>query len=424
MRKIPRIFFVFFLFWAAIVNGKNREDTPSAGSVFWMEATGTVDPVVKDYLLNGLQQAQLSGATAVVIRLDTPGGLLDATRDIVQGLLNAPLPVIVFVGPQGARAASAGVFITLAADVAAMAPQTHLGAAHPVSVGGMEEKILSDTAAYARTLAATKGRNAVWAEKAVRESLSLTSDEALQNQVIDLVASDEADLLKKLSGKEIKKGALTFTLALEGAPRVDFPMSPLRKWLHTIANPNVAYLLLVLGFYALVYEFSTPGIGLGAITGIICLVLAFFSLQVLPLNFAGLVLLVAGLIMMGLDILVGSHGLLIFGGLISFALGSFFLFDVNQAVFRVSLELILAIVATSAGFFGFVVRKIWAVRRKKPVTGAEGLVGQWAEVRPESMVFVDGALWTVEGDLTNCVPGEKVRVIKISGNRLVVQKEA
>jgi membrane-bound serine protease (ClpP class) len=444
MLKIPRMFFVFFLFWAAIVNGNNEADSPSAGSVFWMEATGTIDPVVKDYLLNGLQQAQSSGATAVVIRLDTPGGLLDATRDIVQGLLNAPLPVIVFVGPQGARAASAGVFITLAADVAAMAPQTHLGAAHPVSVGGMpfspggkdenkgkkgdggvmEEKALSDTAAYARTLAATKGRNAVWAEKAVRESLSLTSEEALKNQVIDLVATDEADLLKKLSGKEIKKGALTFTLALEGAPRVDFPMSPLRKWLHTIANPNVAYLLLVLGFYALIYEFSTPGIGLGAIAGIICLVLAFFSLQVLPLNFAGLVLLVAGLIMMGLDIVVGSHGLLIFGGLISFALGSFFLFDVNQAVFRVSLELILAIVATSAGFFGFVVRQIWSVRRKKPVTGAEGLVGQWAEVRPEGMVFVDGALWTVEGDLPNCVPGEKVRVVKISGNRLVVQKEA
>ncbi len=408
-----------------------------------MEATGTIDPVLKDYLLSGLQQAQGAGAVAVVIRLDTPGGLLDATRDIVQGFLNSPLPVIVYVGPRGARAASAGVFITLAADVAAMAPQTHLGAAHPVSVGGMpflperkderkeqtggsvmEEKALSDTAAYARTLAATKGRNAVWAEKAVRESLSLTSEEALKNQVIDLVAADEADLIKKLSGKEIRKGALTFTLPLEGAPRVDFPMSPLRKWLHTIAHPNVAYLLLVLGFYALVYEFSTPGIGLGAITGIICLVLAFFSLQVLPLNFAGLALLVAGLIMMGLDIVVGSHGLLIFGGLISFALGSFFLFDVNQAVFRVSMELILSIVVTSAGFFGFVVRKIWAVRRKKPVTGAEGLVGQWAEVRSDGMVFVDGALWTVEGDLTGCAPGDKVRVVKISGNRLVIQKEA
>ncbi|MBK8574702.1 MAG: nodulation protein NfeD [Elusimicrobia bacterium] len=332
----------------------------------------------------------------------------------------------------------------MAADVAAMAPQTHLGAATPVTLGGMpfspgtkdeskdkkgrggvlEEKALSDTAAYARTLATTKGRNAAWAERAVRESLSLTSEEALRNRVIDLVAADEADLLKKLSGKEVKKGALTFNLNLEGARRVDFPMSPLRKWLHTIANPNVAYLLLVLGFYALVYEFSTPGIGLGAIAGIICLVLAFFSLQVLPLNFAGLVLLVAGLIMMGLDILVGSHGLLIFGGLISFAIGSFFLFDVNQAVFRVSMELILAIVLTSAGFFGFVIRKIWSARRSIPVTGAEGLVGQMAEVRPEGMVFVDGALWTVEGDLAGCVLGEKVRVVKISGNRLVVQKEA
>jgi membrane-bound serine protease (ClpP class) len=444
MKSISLRFLLFF--WALAGGGSQgfggENGTPS-GPIFRMEATGTVDPVMKDYLVEGLEKAQAMGAVAVLIRLDTPGGLLDATRDIVQGLLNAPIPVIVFVGPSGARAASAGVFITLASDVAAMAPQTHLGAAHPVSVGGMpfspggkdgekkgpggsvlEEKSLSDTAAYARTLAAAKGRNAEWAEKAVRESLSLTSDEALKNQVIDLVAADEEDLLKKLAGKEVKKGGLTFTLALDGAARVDFPMSLFRQWLHAIANPNVAYLLLVLGFYALVYEFSTPGIGLGAITGIICLVLAFFSLQVLPLNFAGLALLVAGLMMMGLDILAGSHGLLIFGGLVSFALGSFFLFDLNQAAVRVSLGLILAILAASAGFFGIVVRKIWLVRRRKPVTGAEGLVGQMAEVRSEGLVFVDGALWTVEGSLGECVSGEKVRVVKISGNRLIVQKEA
>jgi membrane-bound serine protease (ClpP class) len=180
---------------------------------------------------------------------------------------------------------------------------------------------------------------------------------------------------------------------------------------------------MVLGFYALVYEFSTPGIGLGAIVGIICLILAFFSLQVLPLNFAGLALLVAGLIMMGLDIVVGSHGLLIFGGLIAFALGSFFLFDVNQAVFRVSIELILAILLSSGAFFGLVVRKIWVTRRKKPVTGAEELVDQLAEVRPEGMVFLEGALWTVEEGVEGLSPGTRVRVKKVVGNRLIVQKE-
>jgi membrane-bound serine protease (ClpP class) len=325
-----------------------------------------------------------------------------------------------------------------------MAPRTHLGAAHPVSLGGgapflpggkegtegkkgggsvMEEKVVSDASAYARTLAATKGRNADWAEKAVRQSLSLTSEEALKANVIDLVVLDEAELFQKLAGREIKKDGVAFKLDLAKANRVDFPMNLLRRWLHTIAHPNVAYLLLVLGFYALIYEFSTPGIGLGAIAGIICLVLAFFSLQVLPLNFAGLALLVAGLIMMGLDVLVGSHGLLIFGGLISFALGSFFLFDVNQSAFRVSMELILAVLLTSGGFFGFVVRKIWVARRKKPVTGAEELVGRLAEVRPEGLVFLDGALWTVEEGVEGLAPGARVRVVKVSGNRLIVTKE-
>lgn len=413
-----------------------------------MEITGAVDPVIKDYVLEGLQRARDTQASAVLIRMDTPGGLLDATRDIVSGILNSPVPVIVFVGPQGARAASAGVFITLAADVAAMAPQTHLGAAHPVSVGGgipfmpsgkngkeesagdaknnsvMEEKAVSDASAYARTLATTKGRNAEWAEKAVRESVSLTADEALKSNVIDLMANDEADLLRKLSGRQIEKGGITHTLQLENSTRIDFSMSMLRQWLHTIANPNVAYLLLVLGFYALVYEFSSPGIGLGAITGIICLVLAFFSLQVLPLNFAGLALLVAGLIMMGLDILVGSHGLLIFGGLVSFALGSFFLFDTHQSVFRVSMVLILALLATSGGFFGLVVQKIWAARRKAPVTGAIALVGQTAEVREGGMVFVEGALWTVESGAEGLPPGARVRVENVLGNRLIVRKEA
>jgi membrane-bound serine protease (ClpP class) len=448
MKRQKHVFFLSTLFlfvWGS--RGASTENSVS-NTFLKMEITGAVDPVVKDYLLEGFQKARDTQASAILIRMDTPGGLLDATRDIISGILNSPVPVIVFVGPQGARAASAGVFITLAADVAAMAPQTHLGAAHPVAVGGgmpfmpggkkgenesadgskntsvMEEKAVSDTSAYARTLATTKGRNAEWAEKAVRKSVSLTADEALKSNVIDLMANDEEDLLRKLSGRQIEKAGITHTLQLENATRIDFSMSTLRQWLHAIANPNVAYLLLVLGFYALVYEFSSPGIGLGAITWIICLVLAFFSLQVLPLNFAGLALLVAGLIMMGLDILVGSHGLLIFGGLVSFALGSFFLFDANQAVFRVSAILILAILATSGGFFGLVVRKIWIARRKKPVTGADGMVGQTAEVRDGGMVFVEGALWTVESGIEGLPTGARVRVEKVLGNRLIVRKEA
>lgn len=410
-----------------------------------LTVTGVIDPVVKNYILDGLDQAQKAGAQAVLIRLDTPGGLLDATRDIVQGILNAPLPVIVYVGPAGARAASAGVFITLSADVAVMAPLTHMGAAHPVQLGGgaplgskepkdekddkkagsntsaMEEKMVSDAAAYARALASAKNRNADWAERAVRESVSITAEEALKTNVIDLVAADEAALLAALKTRPVKKNGASWTLDLTLAPRVDFAMNLVRRWLHTLAHPNLAYILLVLGFYALVYEFSTPGIGLGAIAGVICLTLAFFSLQVLPLNFAGLTLLVAGLIMMALDVLVSSHGLLIFGGLLSFAIGSLMLFDRGPSGARVSLELIAGTLLVSGGFFGFLLKKIFEVRKARPVSGAESLVGQTAEVRENGQVFLNGALWTAEG-ADGLAPGTKATVLAVLGTRVKVQK--
>ncbi len=436
------------LFMAGLAGA--AEPVKSGEPIYVLTVTGPIDPVVKDYILDGLKRAREANAPAVLIRLDTPGGLLDATRDIVQGILSAPLPVIVYVAPQGARAASAGVFITLSADVAAMAPLTHLGAAHPVQLGGgmpfspggknegkeksegenrqkqenggvMEEKMVSDAAAYARTLAKTKGRNAEWAEKAVRDSVSLTSEEALKNNVIDLVAGHEDELFVKLKGREVNKDGASFKLDLAGAPRFHFEMSLLRKWLHTFAHPNVAYLLLVLGFYALVYEFSTPGIGLGAITGVICLVLAFFSLQVLPLNYAGLLLLAAGLVMMGLDIIVSAHGLLIFGGLISFTLGSFMLFDRGPMGARVSLELIVGTVLVTGGFFGFVLKKIFEVRKSPPRTGAESLVGLTAEVKESGLVFLAGALWTAEG-AEGLAPGDKVVVLEVLGARLKVKK--
>ena len=433
---------IFALLWGSL---PVFAEPPAAKPLFVMTVNGVIDPVVKNYVLDGLEQARELSAQAVLIRLDTPGGLLDATRDIVQGIVNAPLPVIVYVAPSGARAASAGVFITMAADVAAMAPLTHLGAAHPVQLGGgtpgvpqkskndnadgkkdgnasaLEEKMVSDAAAYARALASAKGRNADWVERAVRESVSQTSDEALKNKVIDLVVADEAALFAALKTREIKKNGAAWTLDLAAAPRVNFAMNLVRRWLHTLAHPNLAYILLVLGFYALVYEFSTPGIGLGAIAGVICLTLAFFALQVLPLNFAGLTLLIAGLIMMAVDVIVSSHGLLIFGGLISFALGSFMLFDRGPSGARVSLELIVAALAVSGGFFGFLLKKIFDIRKARPVSGAESLVGQTAEVREEGLVFLNGALWTAEG-AEGLPRGANVTVLQVLGTRLKVQK--
>lgn len=404
--------------------------------VLTMSISGPVDPAVKNHLLDGFRRAETLNAGAVILRLDTPGGLLDATRDIVQAMINAPCPVIVHVAPRGARAASAGVFLTMAADVAVLAPETHLGAAHPVNLGGsapgseapasstgsaniLGEKAVSDAAAYIRGLASAHGRNAVWAEDAVRRSVSLTAEEALANRVADLIAADETELMDRLEGRVVRKNGRTFTLRFRGAARVDHPMSAAQRSLHVLGHPNIAYLLLVLGFYALVYEFATPGIGLGGIAGITCLVLAFFSLQILPINTAGLVLLIAGLAMMAIDLIVSSHGLLIFGGLLAFGLGSFLLFDGDSPAGRVSWPLIVGTLAGSAAYFGLALRKVFQARRAPPRTGAESLRGQTAEVRPGGLVFVQGALWTADG-LEGFKPGDRAIVLEVLGTRLRV----
>ncbi len=438
----------------------------SAGPLYRFLVKGTIGPVVKDYLRDGFEKAKQASAIAVLIQLDTPGGLLDATREIVQDILNVPIPVIVYVSPRGARAASAGVFITISADVAAMAPQTHLGAAHPVSIGGgmpgmprkdkekegqgneekgrqgdkekggqgetekgekrksssvMEEKAVSDTAAYARTLASSKGRNADWAERAVRESDSLTSEEALKNNVIDLVAKDEKELLTLLNGREIKKNDRTFILQTDNIEIVNVDMSLVRKWLHVLAHPNVAYILLMLGFYGLIYEFSSPGVGLGAVAGVICLLLAFFALQILPLNYTGLALLVVGITLIVSDLFVPSGGILTLGGIASFAAGSLMLFDASDANLRVSLELIIGTVAATVAFVLFVVKKIIQSRKIKPLSGTDGLTGETGEVREGGLIYVHGEYWTAEC-AEPLAPGDKVQVKQIKGNRLLVDK--
>lgn len=423
------------LFCLAPVFAGSIDEKPSR-PLYVLTVTGTIDPVVAKYVAEGLEKARADSAAALLIRLDTPGGLLDATRDIVQGILNAPFPVIVYVSPRGARAASAGVFITLASDVAAMAPQTHLGAAHPVSLGGSapapststaaassasEEKAVSDAAAYARSLAASRGRNADWAEKAVRESLSLTAEEALAKSVIDSVVSDEGELLKLLHGREVAKGGKTLVLDLENARTTPFDMSRTRRLLHVLANPNVAYMLLMLGFYALIYEFASPGVGMGAAVGVISLVLAFFSLQVLPLNYAGLALLITGVAMMACELFVASHGLLMIGGTLCLAVGSLLLFDSPEPYLRVSLQLVAGTALTTLAFFLFVVKKVFAVRRLPPASGREALVGETGEARPDGMVFVHGELWTAQS-ASPLAPGDNVRVLAVRGNRLSVEK--
>lgn len=413
-----------------------------------LKIEGMINPVIGDYVKDGLARAKEENAAAILIELDTPGGLLDTTRSIVQSFLNSEIPIIVYVSPRGARATSAGVFITMAADIAAMAPETHLGAAHPVNIGGetpdlpsktssqkkekptgsvMDEKMVSDAAAYIRSIATDKARNAEWAEKAVRESVSLTAEEALKEKVIEHVAPSREELLKIIDGKQIKKNGRTITLKSAGAVVIDDPMSQFRKWLQIIAHPNVAYVLMTIGIYGLIYELASPGIGLGGAVGVVCLLLAFFSLQVLPVTALGLALIALGAVLLALELFTPTHGLLTFAGLAAFAAGSFFLIDVKESpdIGRISIELIAGTVATTAFFFGWGLKKVLAAKRMKPKTGADGLIGLAGETQtdltPEGMVFVNGELWSAAAGET-IAKGARVVVKKVEGNKIYVEK--
>lgn len=428
---------------------------PSSPIVRRVEIRGAITPPTSAHLIEALQEAEREKARALLIEMDTPGGLLDSTREMIQAMLASPVPVIVYVTPQGSRATSAGVFLTMASDVAAMAPETHIGAAHPVSIGSdtrrpksrlpfvtkastepvkpaaeesssvMEEKAVSDTAAYIRALAKEKGRNADWAERAVRESVSLTADEALRNNVIDLVAVNRTDLFAKLEGRVVAKRGEKITLAFKAVEVRDHPLSAVRKILQTIANPNLAYIFMMLGIYGLIYEFSSPGVGFGAIVGIMSLILAAYSLSILPFNYAGILLILLGMILLALEIKIPSFGLLTVGGTLSLVLGGLFLFDRHDPALRVSLEVIAGTVLATVGFFTLVVAKVIAARRLKPATGKESMIGMTAEVRvalnPRGMVFVDGELWKAVSDAP-VDAGATVRITSVEGLILRVVK--
>ncbi|HEX4047857.1 MAG TPA: nodulation protein NfeD, partial [Elusimicrobiota bacterium] len=299
--------------------------------VLRVEARGVIDPPMSEYIRGGLAQAREEGDAAVLIELDTPGGLLDSTHDIVEAMLNSPLPVIVYISPEGARAASAGVFVTMAADVAAMAPGTHLGAAHPVGPGGSElkgtmaRKVVSDAAADMRALAAEKGRNALWAEEAVRKSVSLTAREAAARKVVDLVVPDEEALFGRLEGRVIVKRGARLRLDLAGASVREYPMSPLDRFLQVVADPDVALVFLMIGFYGLIYEFGSGGSGLGAAAAVVSLVVAGYAMSLLPVNGLGLLLILAGFALLALDLHLSAHGLLAFAGLGLLSFGAYVL---------------------------------------------------------------------------------------------------
>jgi membrane-bound serine protease (ClpP class) len=392
---------------------------------------GVINPVAAEYIGSSIKKADALHAEALVVRLDTPGGLDTSMRSIVRDIIAAPLPVIVFVAPSGARAASAGVFIAMASHIAAMAPGTNIGAAHPVAVGEkmdkvMSEKATNDAAAYIKSIALQRGRNVEWAEEAVRKSVSITETEALQKKVIDLVVKDTGALLAEIDGKKTVTAAGDRILRTAGAKIVKHDMSLRHKILDLISNPNVAYILMLLGFYGLFFELTNPGAIFPGVIGGICLVLGFYAFQTLPVNYAGLLLILIGIVLFILEVKVASYGMLTVGGLLSLVLGSLMLFDSPLPFFKLSLSVILPAAAVTALFFILTFRLAYRAFRSKPVTGAEGLVGlegsAKTEVTPEGgMVFVHGEFWSAYAD--ELIPkGERIMVEAVKGLKVKVRR--
>lgn len=391
---------------------------------------GVVNPVMAEFIDKKIDEAAAENADALVIELDTPGGLDTSMRSIVKKIIASEVPVVVYVSPSGARAASAGVFITLSAHIAAMAPGTNIGAAHPVAVGGgmdetMAEKAVNDAAAYIKSLAEKRKRNAEWAEKAVRESVSITEQEALKLNVIDLVAPDTKTLLDLIDQREVEMAVGKRTLQTKGAALVRKEITLRHKILDLISNPNVAYLLMLIGFYGIFFELTNPGAIFPGVLGALCLILALYSFQTLPVNYAGLLLIILAIVLFILEIKVMSYGMLTVGGLVSMTIGSIMLFDSPLPFFRLSLKVILPAVILTTLFFSLTIYLAVKAYRRQPVTGSEGLIGLEGKAKTDILtsgqIFVHGEIWQAWSD-EPIQAGETVVVEQVENLRLKVRR--
>jgi membrane-bound serine protease (ClpP class) len=411
-----------------------------SGPVTVATIRGTINPASADYLMKAIDQSEREGASLLVIELDTPGGLVASTKDIIQAILNARVPVAVFVSPQGAWAGSAGTYITLAAHVAAMAPGSSIGAAHPVGVGGgspggeegkgkdvAAQKAENLLAAFIESIAKERGRNVEWAEKAVRESVAVTAEEALHLHVIDLVATDRADLLRQIDGREVALPGGRVRLAVAGARQIEIPMSLMTRLLNVLVDPNVAVILLLAGALGLYVEFNQPGVLLPGIVGGICLILALVAMQVLPFSWVGLLLLASGLALLVAEVFVSSFGLLFAAGLICLLLGGSMLFDRPEVSdLDVDFWSVLLPTVLGLGLFGGLV--VYAVGRSlgRPQTAGVGellgLVGTaLTPLAPEGTVFVRGEYWRARSS-EPVAERERVEVLGVRGLELTVRR--
>jgi len=378
-----------------------------------------IGPGVADFIISGIKKASDADAACIIIELDTPGGLAESMRSIVKAIFASKVPVVVYVSPSGARAASAGVMITMAADIAAMSPGTNIGAAHPVAAGGkkiektMSEKVTNDMVAHVKSIAQKRGRNVEWAERAVRESVSVTESEALKENIIDLIAKDIDDLISKINGRKIKGKGI---LELNNAIRKTIEESLRTKILKTISDPNIAYILMMIGLAGLYFELSHPGAVFPGVVGGIAIILAFFAMQTLSVNYAGILLIVMAIIFFIMEMKIASYGLLSIAGVVSLLLGSLMLFKGDTPQMNLSLQVLIPTLVIVSGFFVAVAALVFKSQTSKPKTGTAGLVGEIGIVKQtvniEGKVFVHGELWNATSKV-EIKRDEKVRVINV-----------
>lgn len=403
----------------------------NVNEIFVADLDGVISPASSSYLVRVVEAAEKDSATCLIFKIDTPGGLDVSMREITKSILNASTPVVVYVAPKGARAASAGVFILYASHVAAMAPGTNVGAAHPVSMGGGEmdsvmiEKVTNDAVAYLKALAKERGRNEDWAERSVRESASIDAATALELGVIEIVAEDESELIKMLDGRKVKVRDGEVVINTRDSQVKEIKMTLRERLLLLLTNPNIAYVLLLLGIYGLFFELQNPGMIFPGVVGGICLILGFYSLHVLPVNYAGLALIVLSAILFILEIYVTSHGLLTIGGIVALVFGSLILFESDVPYLRVSWEVIMLVAIIVACLVIFVVALGVKAQFRKKSTGSEGIVGMVGTAKTKvsaegGTVFVHGEFWNATSD-TSIKAGQKVRVVGVSAMVLKVE---
>jgi membrane-bound serine protease (ClpP class) len=405
---------------------------PPAHTVLLITIDDPITPTIAEFIIKSIDKAAKQNAEALIIRMDTPGGLVESTREIIKKMLASDVPTVVYVAPEGSRAASAGVFITLTANIAAMAPNTRMGSASPVQMEGkmddtMAKKVTNDLAAMIRGIAEKRGRNAAWAEDAVRKSISATEAEALKLGVIDLIAPDIPTLLKKIDGRTVDVALGKKTLRTADAAVTEHAMGFRYKLLGIISNPNIAYILMILGFYGLYFELSNPGAILPGVAGAICLILAFYALQTLPINYAGLMLIILAIGLFIAEAFITSHGVLGVGGAVAMLFGSLMLIDSPEPSLQISWAVIIPVVAASALLFIVTVTVAIRSQRSHVDTGKEGLIGMHAEARTDigadGQVFIRGEYWSAWSD-EPIAKGDKVMVTAVEGLRLKVRKSA